>query len=116
MVKIFFIFISLPAIAILLHSICAINAMSHATKESIRWSNIIIASGAFIQILSMFAAFSTEYNVWFVIKSMLTGAFLINFGYAVLYMANKHKCECLTCVYGRKEKEENVTDRRKANC
>lgn len=65
--------------------------MSIDTKEVIRWSNILIALGAGTEIAALFAAYSIDYGTWSAIKMMLSGAVMMNFGYAALYLANRRK-------------------------
>jgi len=90
---------ALPAIPVLLNSVCSINAMSISTEWPIRWANISIAVGAGAEIAAFFSVISVDYGTWTGIKFMITGAFMINLGYAILYISNRRKCECRNCVY-----------------
>ena len=91
MTKIFLIILSIPAFVIFVNAICAINSMSICTKELFRWSYILIALGAGIEIAALFAVYSIDYGTWAGIKMMFSGAIMMNFGYSGLYFAERRR-------------------------
>lgn len=91
MTKIFLIILSIPAMVILLNAVCAINSMGICTKELFRWSYILIALGAGIEIAALLAVYSIDYGTWAGIKMMFSGAIMMNFGYCGLYFAERRR-------------------------
>ena len=91
MTKLFLIILSIPALIIFLNAVHAINSMSICTKELFRWSYILIALGAGIEIAALLAVYSINYGTWCGIKMMVSGAIMMNFGYAGLYFADRRR-------------------------
>lgn len=91
MTKIFLIILSIPAFVIFVNAVHAINAMSICTKELFRWSHILIALGAGIEIAALFAVYSIDYGTCAGIKMMFSGAIMMNFGYCGLYFAERRR-------------------------
>lgn len=91
MTKIFLIILSIHALVIFVHAVHAINAMSVSTKELFRWSYILIAFGAGIEIAALCAVYSIDYGTWTGIKMMFSGAAMMNFGYSGLYFAERRR-------------------------
>ena len=91
MTKIFLIILSLPALIIFINAVHAINSMSICTKELFRWSYILIALGAGIEIAALLAVYSISYGTWAGIKMMFSGAIMMNFGYCGLYFAERRR-------------------------
>lgn len=89
MTKLFLIILSIPAMIIFLNAVHAINSMSICTKELFRWSYILIALGAGVEIAALLAVYSISYGTWYGIKMMFSGAIMMNFGYAGLYFADR---------------------------
>ena len=91
MTKIFLIILSIPSLVIFAHAVHAINAMSVSTKELFRWSYILIAFGAGVEIAALLAAYSIDYGTLSGIKMMFSGAIMMNFGYCGLYFADRRR-------------------------
>jgi len=94
MTKTMLFILSIPAFPVLFHAICSINAMGADTAEPIRWARIMIAIGAGSEIISFIAVSMIDYGTWTGIKFMISGAFLINLGYSIMYIANRRRCDC----------------------